>query len=771
MYDIRQFKPVLYLLLLLGLSGYALASQSPGLWTIGCGAILFNAWLIKTNRFKPLPRLLANVITVGGLVWVLEQSGVIGWMLQQGALTGSTELAIDLIGKYLVLLQMVKLYEQRGNRDYAQLLVLGLLLMVAGAINTASLEFGLLLVVYLFLSLYCCLLFHLKVETDQAKAALAIPAEKVSPATLRQDQRNLAGSMRRITFFVAAFAIFFAVIVFLFFPRGKGDGLLVGQQFRPTQTLSGFNTDVSFQQLARITQSSSVVAYAQVWHNEKLVSGNQPLLLRGLTLEQYSGSDDTYGAPWNWSHVHLEDEDQVVAGPDDTTELRQPPPGNNDRWRQKITLRPTGTSVLFALAGPLNVKMRRESPIRYSASSGTMRLMRPPEGPIEYEVVSCNDLDPPEDDELPPPQTPPIDLKVREMAMRPEVSGSNAKGSLAAQRARVPFHIDPLDGQIADHIESYLRTHYIYTLDLTDASRIEGRDPIVAFLYDLKRGHCEYFAGAMTLMCQSLGMQARMVVGFKCDEFNDMGSHYIVRQSNAHAWVEVRTADGWKTYDPTSGTAADLASRAKGGWWAKVAHLVDFLEYTYADNVIAYGSDDRQNLIQSTESKMMNVASAGRSQFGDMSGWMLSKRFWTLSTNIIGGIIWLAILALLVAFGGFFWEKWRLRRRAARIGITALPVAEQERLARQLAFYDDLVRLLGRCRIVRPNHLTPLEFCETLLFLPSEAYDTIRRLTLLFYRVRFGHSELSVQRQRRLAVVIGRLSEGLPRPKPGSGRD
>ena len=45
---------------------------------------------------------------------------------------------------------------------------------------------------------------------------------------------------------------------------------------------------------------------------------------------------------------------------------------------------------------------------------------------------------------------------------------------------------------------------------------------MVAFLYDLKRGHCEYFAGAMALMCQSLGMQARVVTGFKCDEYNDV---------------------------------------------------------------------------------------------------------------------------------------------------------------------------------------------------------------------------------------------------------
>src|SRR5205814_5672294 len=93
------------------------------------------------------------------------------------------------IGQFLVLLQIVKLFEIRANRDYAQLLVLSLLLIVAASINTASLIFGIVLLVYLFLALYCCLLFHLKIETDHAKAAIGIPDEKLNPATLRQDQR------------------------------------------------------------------------------------------------------------------------------------------------------------------------------------------------------------------------------------------------------------------------------------------------------------------------------------------------------------------------------------------------------------------------------------------------------------------------------------------------------------------------------------------------------------------------------------------------------
>src|SRR5206468_11822860 len=97
---------------------------------------------------------------------------------------------ILVIGQFLVMMQIVKLWEQRANRDYAQLLVLSLLLMVAAAISTASLIFGIMLIAYLFLSLYCCLLFHLQVETDEARKGLALP-ERASPSTLRQDQRYL----------------------------------------------------------------------------------------------------------------------------------------------------------------------------------------------------------------------------------------------------------------------------------------------------------------------------------------------------------------------------------------------------------------------------------------------------------------------------------------------------------------------------------------------------------------------------------------------------
>src|SRR3954467_15148716 len=176
MYDIKQFKTTLYILVLLGFSGFALAAQTPGLWAISCLLVLANAWFVKTGLFASMPRSIANSASMIALLYLYTE-----------VRTGSSPILV--IGQFLVIMQIVKLWEQRANRDYAQLLVLSLLLMVAAAISTASLVFGVLLISYLFLSLYCCLLFHLKVETDDARAAFMLPEEKISPSLLRQDQR------------------------------------------------------------------------------------------------------------------------------------------------------------------------------------------------------------------------------------------------------------------------------------------------------------------------------------------------------------------------------------------------------------------------------------------------------------------------------------------------------------------------------------------------------------------------------------------------------
>ncbi len=773
MYDIRQFIPTLYIVVLMGITGFAMAVNAPALWLIAVMAIAFNGWLLKTNRFVPLPRLVANVATVLAFVWAFIS-------------VRSGHTAIVAIGNFLVILQLVKLYEQRANRDYAQLLVLSLLLMVAASINTASLLFGILLIIYLFTSLYCCLLFHLKVEADNAKAVMFgdMPG-KSNPPTLRQDQRFLSRSMRRLTGIVSLVAIMFAIAVFLFFPRGTGAGMLGPLQVPQAQAMTGFGDQVSYNQVARITQNTEPVAYLWVTQNNQPVRGGT-LLLRGVALDLYTG-DSTQGRAWQW--IRSPEPETTYSSVSENSPATLSPPQGQDRYHQRWSiLRGTGSNVLFAMGGPTLATTKRETSLRYAPRSQSLLTQDPVTQPFEYTVISSGVVVEPAGatagQEVPAeprgrsfrsrrlrdfigagPTIDPelrrsvIDPRIEEFARREEVSGTNEAGSLAAQRP-ADARTHELDATIAANIESYLRNNFAYTLDLTDTRRITGEDPLVGFLYDFQRGHCEYFAGAMALMCQSLGMQARVVIGFKTDEFNEFDNRFMVRQSHAHAWVEVLTPEGiWRTFDPTSGN--DPRFQGNKTWWQRLRHFFDYLELKWADSVVAYDSNSRANLLTSVDQRLTNTAITGNTVLGRLKAWLDETLFWRVSSGLLGLLVWSMGIAMLIAIGWFAWERWRLRRRAKRIGLEALPGPDKLRLVRQLGFYDDLMRLLERHDISRPAHLTPREFAESLSYLPTEAYDGICRLTNVFYRIRYGNAQLQPSQRRRLHDFIERIARAI----------
>jgi len=790
MYDIRQFKPALYTLLLLGFSGFSLATQTPGIWVLSTMLLLLNIWLIRTGRFNPMPRWMANLVTIGAVVYIVSE------------IRANTAVPIVLIGQFLVLLQLVKIYEQRANRDYAQLLVLSLLLVVAAAINTASLLFGAILIVYLFLSLYCCLLFHLKVETDHAKVALGVREDRINPATFRQDQRYLSSSMRRLTGLVSMVAIALAVMVFLFFPRGAGANWLTPLQLRAASS-TGFSDEVSFQNIARIQQNNELAARVRLTHQGQLVQGTMMLLLRGNVLTDYSGGNRGTGS-WKWTRVAPE-EPPTIDFSQGMTKL--PDRDTDDQWYQEITLEPHGLTTLFFMPGPVAIGGSADlTRVRFFPRDDVISTIENVSQQTKYTVVSSNarytpgpqqmrnrtsvptagtdwrsilsnlrpqtqtrSQRPSSDANDQPGRNSLIDPKITEIARRPEVSGSDAAGALVDRRdpkVRQPL---PIDETIAENFEQYLRSNYRYTLDLTDMRSImEGQDPIVAFLYDVKRGHCEYFAGAMTLMCQSLGMNARLVVGYKCDEYNAAGGYYMVRQSHAHAWVEVLTTKGWRTFDPTS--ANDAGPSPAGTAWTKMKHYFDYLEFLWATTVIGYDRDSRDNMLQNIRNldvRMTNTLINSKVDPNTMrrsvSEWLADffseKNFLLFSSRILSGLIYVMFFAVAGAIAGFVYERVKLRKRAKRIGLESLPQHDLVRLARQLGFYDELLRLLAKYRMERSRTQTPREFAQSLAYLPGQAYDLVHRLTDLYYQIRYGGAELNVSRRSKVRKAIEQVEQ------------
>jgi transglutaminase-like putative cysteine protease len=99
-------------------------------------------------------------------------------------------------------------------------------------------------------------------------------------------------------------------------------------------------------------------------------------------------------------------------------------------------------------------------------------------------------------------------------------------------------------------LETYLKTNYLYSLKPGIA---EDGNQLRHFLFKSKKGYCSYFAFAMALMARSLGIPARVAVGFYVDPRMEVLNFYEVRAFQAHAWVEVWFGDlGWIEFDPTS---------------------------------------------------------------------------------------------------------------------------------------------------------------------------------------------------------------------------
>ena len=103
-------------------------------------------------------------------------------------------------------------------------------------------------------------------------------------------------------------------------------------------------------------------------------------------------------------------------------------------------------------------------------------------------------------------------------------------------------------------IETYLKKNYLYSLKPGIAE--DGRQ-LHHFLFKSKKGYCSYFAFSMALMCRSLGIPARVAVGFFVNPDMEVLNFYEVRANQAHAWVEVNFGDlGWIEFDPTSDNLA-----------------------------------------------------------------------------------------------------------------------------------------------------------------------------------------------------------------------
>ncbi len=164
---------------------------------------------------------------------------------------------------------------------------------------------------------------------------------------------------------------------------------------------------------------------------------------------------------------------------------------------------------------------------------------------------------------VPPPRTP-----VRVYGVLHEVNHQRAQegpspASMLEASLQVPENMDlrfqalanelardTVDDEArARRVVAHLRERYQYSLDVGD---IDRRDPLADFLFEKKKGWCEYFAGSAAILLRLQGIPTRYVRGFNVIGSQKKGDHYVVREWDRHAWIEAYIeGKGWLEYDPT----------------------------------------------------------------------------------------------------------------------------------------------------------------------------------------------------------------------------
>ena len=160
------------------------------------------------------------------------------------------------------------------------------------------------------------------------------------------------------------------------------------------------------------------------------------------------------------------------------------------------------------------------------------------------------------------------------------------------------------DRAIAERALAMIRRDFAYTLDVP----LSGRNEVDDFLFDRREGYCEHFSSAFTVLMRAAGIPSRVVTGYAGGYRNPVGGYWLVRKSDAHAWVEIWLPDrGWTRLDPTAAVAPEnvydtLADRQPG----RIGNLTalvpmfnasDWLRRGWNDFVLGFNAQRQQALL------------------------------------------------------------------------------------------------------------------------------------------------------------------------------
>jgi hypothetical protein len=137
-----------------------------------------------------------------------------------------------------------------------------------------------------------------------------------------------------------------------------------------------------------------------------------------------------------------------------------------------------------------------------------------------------------------------------------------------------------------------------------------GPDPVDEFLFDKKRGYCEFFASAYVTLARLSGIPARLVGGYYGGEYNSFGGYYLVSEDTAHVWAEVLTEENrWVRVDPSQWAvnASSALNNRRAANLGALQKLIDSLNYRWVQTVLLFDFSRQLEILSATRDTLRGM--------------------------------------------------------------------------------------------------------------------------------------------------------------------
>jgi protein-glutamine gamma-glutamyltransferase len=708
-------------------------------------------------------------------MWRALSVAYVPFVFVDGALISNRVLALVHMTLFV---SAAKLFQNKRDRDWVFLYLIAFFQMLLAAGLTFNATFVASLAVFLFFFISTLAAFEIRRarrqinnREDETFASLKQPRQ----SRYRRKGETSGRKTFRVRYLLGASAAQIVIVIaltlpfFFLIPRFAGGGVARG--VGGGEAVTGFSERVELGQVASIKRSLRVVMRVRLDHKPP-----RRLRWRGIALEEYDGrawslskdpdhperrqglkqersSAEGPAADARFYRDHILDRERMDRQADSKKQQV-----NVSTVEQMIVLEPLSTDTLFATqkAFRLRAPLGNVFKDKFTDALSCVGL----KGRTAYSVSS--DIAVPSDQQLriDAPASSPQQIKQIDL-QRPKLDPR------ISQLAHEITRNAPTPYDKARALENYLKIEFRYTLDLTTTTD----DPLADFLFNTREGHCEYFATAMVIMLRTLEIPARIVNGFQMGEYNGLNDMYTVRESDAHSWVEAYFphTDSWIEFDPTP--AAGINDYTQGGLFAQLRKYADAMEVFWLDYIVTLDSDEQASMMVNLQHRLVTAKDRLFAYYLDAKYWMrglvdrlILKRKWTASAllELAAG---LAILGFAAVFS-YVVVSYRKRRGLPPTGygpwwhrLFILPMWRRrlKRDNRQSAvlFYEQMLALARRAGLIKQTYQTPVEFAE------ASGLTSIREITNLYNRVRFGGAQLDERETLELSNLLAELRQSV----------